>query len=55
MFQSALLVTQPPTALLYQLYLESGSMINVHDMWAAFNELIAKPEGGEEKESMWVV
>ncbi|KZF25991.1 hypothetical protein L228DRAFT_279249 [Xylona heveae TC161] len=32
----ALSATQPPTAILYQLYLESGALINVSDLWSAF-------------------
>jgi origin recognition complex subunit 3 len=28
---------QPATAILYQLYLESGALVNVHDLWQAFN------------------
>lgn len=35
--------TQPATAILYQLYLESGSLINVSDLWSAFHAII----GGE--------
>lgn len=35
-FQDGLGATQPPTALLYQLYLESGPLINVFDLWSAF-------------------
>ncbi|KAJ5082001.1 hypothetical protein N7532_011044 [Penicillium argentinense] len=27
---------QPPAAILYQLYLESGALVNVHDLWQAF-------------------
>lgn len=27
---------QPATAILYQLYLESGALVNVHDLWNAF-------------------
>ncbi|KAF9894214.1 hypothetical protein FE257_007716 [Aspergillus nanangensis] len=27
---------QPPTAILYQLYLESGSLVNIYDLWQAF-------------------
>jgi len=27
---------QPATAILYQLYLDSGAMVNVHDLWQAF-------------------
>ncbi|PKY07040.1 origin recognition complex, subunit 3 [Aspergillus campestris IBT 28561] len=28
---------QPATAILYQLILESGALVNVHDLWQAFN------------------
>ena len=38
--KAALGGTQPVTALLYQLYLESGSSINVTDLWSAFNAMI---------------
>lgn len=38
---------QPETAILYQLYLESGSLVNVYDLWRAFYTMI----GGEEGES----
>ncbi|KAJ5246995.1 hypothetical protein N7468_001978 [Penicillium chermesinum] len=27
---------QPPASILYQLYLESGALVNVHDLWQAF-------------------
>lgn len=33
--------SQPKTALLYQLYLESGSLVNVFDLWAAFSTIVA--------------
>ncbi|KAI9836170.1 MAG: hypothetical protein M1837_003433 [Sclerophora amabilis] len=39
--------TQPPTAILYQLYLESGSLINVFDLWSAFYTIVGG-EGGED-------
>ncbi|KAF2719939.1 hypothetical protein K431DRAFT_286249 [Polychaeton citri CBS 116435] len=32
--------TQPATAILYQLYLESGSLINVSDLWQAFQAVL---------------
>lgn len=38
---------QPETAILYQLYLESGSLINVFDLWKAFWTII----GGEDEEA----
>ncbi|KAK3044647.1 hypothetical protein LTS18_000731 [Coniosporium uncinatum] len=31
----------PPTAILYQLYLESGSFINVSDLWSAFQAILS--------------
>jgi origin recognition complex subunit 3 len=43
---ASLAATQPATAILYQLYLESGSLINVSDLWSAFNTL-----GGNDEES----
>lgn len=42
--------TQPPTAILYQLYLESGSLINVHDLWLAFQAIMG--EEHDEKQIM---
>ena len=43
----ALSSTQPVTAILYQMYLETGSLINVFDLWSAFLEMISS--GEEEK------
>ncbi|KAK8181878.1 origin recognition complex subunit [Phyllosticta capitalensis] len=40
--EGALSPTQPPVAILYQLYLESGNLINVHDLWLAFNAIIGQ-------------
>lgn len=37
-------VKQPATAILYQLYLESGALINIHDLWQAFHAVF---EGGQ--------
>ena len=34
--ESGLSATQPATAILYQLYLESGAVINTADLWSAF-------------------
>jgi len=39
--------THPATAILYQMYLETGSLINVFDLWSAFFEMVG---GGEEQE-----
>jgi origin recognition complex subunit 3 len=52
----ALESTQPPTAVLYQLYQESGALVNVFDLWTAFYAVIGG-EGGEdcdESNAMWV-
>ncbi len=45
--QGGLSSTQPPTAILYQLYLETGSLINVSDLWSAFYAVVGG-EGGED-------
>lgn len=36
----------PATATLYQMYLETGSLINIFDLWSAFFEMVG---GGEEQ------
>lgn len=33
--------SQPPTAILYQLYLETSGLINVFDLWSAFSTIIS--------------
>jgi origin recognition complex subunit 3 len=38
--------THPATAILYQMYLETGSLINAFDLWSAFFEMVS---GGEEQ------
>ncbi|OTB08842.1 hypothetical protein M426DRAFT_316867 [Hypoxylon sp. CI-4A] len=40
--------TLPTTAILYQLYLETGSLINVADLWSAYFAIV----GGEDEEEM---
>ena len=45
----ALSNSQPATAIVYQLYLESGSVINIADLWSAFWTIKA-PEGHEDEE-----
>ncbi|MCJ1232868.1 hypothetical protein MMC14_000822 [Varicellaria rhodocarpa] len=45
---AALSSSQPATAILYQLYLESGALINIADLWAAFSAVVGT-EGEEEK------
>ncbi|KAG5998625.1 hypothetical protein E4U43_002387 [Claviceps pusilla] len=41
--------TLPATAILYQLYLETGNLINVADLWSAFHALISQEENDERK------
>ncbi|KAG5924941.1 hypothetical protein E4U61_004844 [Claviceps capensis] len=41
--------TLPATAILYQLYLESGSLINVADLWSAFHTLVSREEDDKRK------
>jgi origin recognition complex subunit 3 len=45
--EATLSSTQPATAVLYQLYLESGSLINAIDLWQAFQAVMSgeKEEG----------
>ncbi|KAL1794760.1 hypothetical protein ACET3X_006576 [Alternaria dauci] len=45
---AALSATQPATAIVYQMYLESGTLINVTDLWSAFNAIAG--DGSEENE-----
>lgn len=41
--------TLPATAILYQLYLETGNLINVADLWSAFHGLVSQEEEDEQK------
>lgn len=36
---------QPAAAILYQLYLESGALVNVHDLWQAFYAVFESDQG----------
>ncbi|KAF2468215.1 uncharacterized protein BDR25DRAFT_58702 [Lindgomyces ingoldianus] len=44
--------SQPATAILYQLYLESGALINVSDLWSAFNAIAGDENEDEESKTM---
>lgn len=41
--------TLPATSILYQLYLETGNLINVADLWSAFYALVSQTEEDERK------
>ncbi|KAL4940525.1 hypothetical protein BDV06DRAFT_196523 [Aspergillus oleicola] len=43
---------QPPTSLLYQLYLESGALVNMHDLWTAFHAVFESEQGDSCDERM---
>ena len=47
--ESGLSSTQPATALLYQLYLETGSQINLSDLWSAFNTIVGAENTDDEE------
>ncbi|KAF2088296.1 hypothetical protein K490DRAFT_40083 [Saccharata proteae CBS 121410] len=47
--EATLASTQPATAIVYQLYLESGSLINVSDLWSAFHAIVCDDEADETK------
>jgi origin recognition complex subunit 3 len=46
--------THPATAILYQSYLEAGSLINMADLWTTFYEITSGSEGeeGDEREAL---
>lgn len=46
--------TQPATAILYQLYLESGALINVSDLWSAFNAMVGEEDEESQSRTMYV-
>lgn len=49
---TALSPTQPATAILYQLYLESGSLINVSDLSSAFKSIVGTTNEDKEQETL---
>ena len=49
--EGGLAASQPPVAILYQLYLESGTLINISDLWSAFYAILGRGEQeGEERD-----
>jgi origin recognition complex subunit 3 len=43
--EEGLSASQPPTAVIYQLYLETGGLINVFDLWSAFFAIVGGENG----------
>lgn len=41
--------SNPPTSVLYQLYLESGALINGFDLWSAFYSMVAGVDADEDE------
>lgn len=41
----ALSANKPATAILYQMYLESGSLVNISDIWTAFFSIVGGDDG----------
>lgn len=46
--QHGLSATHPVTSILYQLFLESGAIINTSDLWSAFNTIVEPEENDDE-------
>lgn len=49
---AVLSATQPATAIVYQMYLESGTLINVSDLWSAFHAIAGDGEDEQESKTM---
>lgn len=48
----ALSATQPATAIVYQMYLESGALMNVSDLWSAFDAIAGSGDEDDESKTM---
>ncbi len=46
--QRGLSATHPVTSILYQLFLESGAIINTSDLWSAFNTIVESEDNDDE-------
>lgn len=53
--EAALNSTQPATAIVYQMYVESGALINGSDLWSAFNAIAGQGDEENEPQTMFVV
>ncbi|KAL5381457.1 hypothetical protein DPSP01_007171 [Paraphaeosphaeria sporulosa] len=52
--ENTLAGTQPATAIVYQLYLESGAIINATDLWSAFHAIVGKDDEDDQSQTMYV-
>ncbi|KAF2682716.1 hypothetical protein K458DRAFT_306676 [Lentithecium fluviatile CBS 122367] len=50
--EATLSATLPATAVLYQLYLNAGALINVSDLWSAFNVMVGDKDAEDESKTM---
>ncbi|KAL8777458.1 MAG: hypothetical protein Q9213_007855 [Squamulea squamosa] len=48
--QHGLSATHPATSILYQLFLESGAIINTSDLWSAFNIIVGSEDHEDEED-----
>lgn len=53
--ENTLAGTQPATAIVYQLYLESGALINATDLWSAFHAIVGKDDEEDQSQTMYVI
>lgn len=51
--EATLAASQPATAVLYQLYLESGSLINASDLWQAFQAVMGDDKTEEQNMALF--
>lgn len=51
--EATLSATQPATAIVYQLYLESGNLINASDLWQAFQAVVGEDKSEEENMALF--
>lgn len=52
--EATLSASQPATAVLYQLYLETGSLINVSDLWQAFQAVMGEKQSDEQNMALFM-
>lgn len=51
--EQTLSASQPATAILYQLYLESGNLINASDLWQAFKAVVGDEKSEEQNMALF--